>query len=251
MKILLTGHQGYIGTQLFKVLSKKHTVIGLDKSTPGGNLLYCNFPNDIDLVIHLAGYSGVRDSLEDPATYWFNNVEASRRLFEKYKNTRIIYASSSSAYEPDLNPYAASKFLLEELAARHPNNIGLRIHTVFSSTPRKGMFFEKLLTGTLEYTTTHYRDFIHLGDVCNIIEIIVNKSHLTGIVDIGTGIPIKISTLAPHLPVKLNAPGERTFTCADMSFLQSINYKPKYTIEKFLTIKDLDNTIIEIHGEIL
>ena len=111
-KILLTGHRGYIGSTLYNKLL--HTdVVGIDL-LDGQDLLTCELPNiDFDLIIHLAGRSGVRESLRDPGAYWRNNIEASRRLFDRYPETRIIYASSSSAYEPDLNPYAASKHILE------------------------------------------------------------------------------------------------------------------------------------------
>ena len=127
MKILLTGNAGFIGSALFKALSLNHQVTGIDKANGwdrdilnnSQDLLTCDFPNtEFDLIIHLAGKSGVRESFTDPAGYWNNNIEASRRLFERYPDTRILYASSSSAYEPDLNPYAASKFVLEELAER-------------------------------------------------------------------------------------------------------------------------------------
>ena len=137
MRILLTGHKGFIGSSLINALRLNHEVIGIDL-VEGDNLLDCVFPQDIDLVIHLAGKSGVRESINDPAGYWMNNIEASRRLFERYQDTRILYASSSSAYEPDLNPYAASKYVLEELAERYPNTLGMRFHTVWSHNPRKG-----------------------------------------------------------------------------------------------------------------
>jgi nucleoside-diphosphate-sugar epimerase len=112
MNILLTGHKGFIGRELYKRLRVRNLVIGLDLKD-GNDLLSCTFPSDIDLVIHLAGKSGVRESLKNPGDYWINNVEASKRLFDAYKDTRILYASSSSQYEPHLNPYAASKHILE------------------------------------------------------------------------------------------------------------------------------------------
>lgn len=250
MKILLTGHRGFIGSGLLKRLDKNHDVICYDIKDGGQhNLLTCDFPWEVDLVIHLAGRSGVRESFKDPAAYWYNNVEASRRLFDRYKNTRILYASSSSAYEPDLNPYAASKFILEELAARHTNNVGMRLHTVYSNTPRSGMFVDKLLNGTLEYVTNHYRDFVHLNDVIAAIEILINKPHVKGLLDIGSGVPVKISNLAPNLPIRLNTPGEREFTCANLDIMKTLGFKPKYSIEKFLTNKHLDNNIVIINGD--
>ena len=250
MNILITGHKGFIGSRLSAELSKIHKVIGIDK-IDGDDLLYCEFPNvDFDLIIHLAGRSGVRESIKDPASYWMNNVEASRRLFERYPETRILYASSSSAYEPDLNPYAASKYVLEELAERYPNTLGMRFHTVYSdSCPRENMFFNKLFNGTLEYTTRHYRDFVHLLDVIDAIKILIKHTHLTGTIDIGTGKPIKIQELAPDLPVRLNTPGERNFTCANTEKMKALGFKPKYSVEKFLTNQGNDNIINLFNGE--
>ena len=119
MNILLTGHRGFIGSRLLNALNLNHEVTGIDL-VDGDDLLTCELPNvDFDLIIHLAGRSGVRESIKDPSAYWMNNVEASRRLFERYPDTRILYASSSSSYEPDLNPYAASKYVLEELSLIH------------------------------------------------------------------------------------------------------------------------------------
>jgi nucleoside-diphosphate-sugar epimerase len=258
MNILLTGHRGFIGSALYKRLEKKHTVTGIDLIADGGtfnlnnaqDLLTCDFPEEFDLIIHLAGRSGVRESLQDPASYWMNNVEASRRLFDRYEGTRILYASSSSAYEPDLNPYAASKYCLEELAERYPNTLGMRFHTVYSdSCPRENMFFNKLRNGTLEYTTRHYRDFIHLEDILDAIELLIAKDHVNGTIDIGTGHPVRIQDLAPDLPVRLNTPGERNWTCANMEKMRALGFEPKYTVEKFLTNNNKGNIINLFNGE--
>jgi UDP-glucose 4-epimerase len=106
MKILLTGHLGFIGSALYNELIKEHTVIGLDVKD-GKDLLTCDLNYDMDLVIHLAGIASVRDSLLNPIKYWQNNVLASQKLFAAFPNTKIIYASSSSAAESELNPYVA------------------------------------------------------------------------------------------------------------------------------------------------
>jgi nucleoside-diphosphate-sugar epimerase len=254
MKILLTGSNGFIGSALYNRLIKQgHTVFGVDiKTGPQFDLLIYDKWPEVDLVIHLAGKSGVRESLKDPASYWMNNVEASRRLFDRYEGTRILYASSSSAYEPDLNPYAASKFIMEELAERFDasNMLGMRFHTVYSDNcPRENMFFNKLKNGTLDYVTRHYRDFIHLEDMLDAIEILIKNTHVNGVVDIGTGNPVRIQDLAPDLPVRLNTPGEREWTCANMEKMRALGFKPKYTVENFLTNNNLGNIINLFNGE--
>lgn len=251
MNILLTGHRGFIGTALLERLMQRDDVeiVRCIDLQAGTDLLTCDFPHHVDLVIHLAGRSGVRESLKDPSAYWMNNVEASRRLFERYQDTRILYASSSSAYEPDLNPYAASKYILEELAARYPNTLGMRFHTVYSDTPRKGMFFDKLFNNDLEYVTRHYRDFVHLHDVIDAINILIDATHVKGVLDIGTGVPVRIQDLAPDLPVRLNTPNEREWTCANIEKMKALGYKPKYSIEKYLTKADKGTIINIMNGE--
>ena len=102
----------------------------------------------MDLVIHLAGIGGVRESLADPKKYWDNNVEGTKRILEHYKDTRVLFASSSSQYDPWRNPYAASKHCIEYIP--HDNCVAMRFHTVYSETPRLNMFFDKLITGKLE-----------------------------------------------------------------------------------------------------
>jgi|TARA_B110000977_G_scaffold100085_1_gene131376 nucleoside-diphosphate-sugar epimerase len=248
MNILLTGHKGFIGTALYKTLAVNNNVHGIDL-LKGDNLLDCEWPVDIDLVIHLAGKSGVRESINDPAAYWTNNIIASRRLFERYQNIRILYASSSSAYEPDLNPYAASKFCLEQLADRYPNTLGMRFHTVWSHQPRENMFFDKLFNGTLEYVTTHHRDFVHLHDVVDAIQLLIANTHVNGLLDIGTGVPIRIRDLVTDLPVRLNTPTEREWTCANIEKMKALGWKPKYSIEKDLTDTNLGAIINIITGE--
>jgi nucleoside-diphosphate-sugar epimerase len=153
-----------------------------------------------------------------------------------------LYASSSSAYEPDLNPYAASKYIVEEAAERYVNTLGMRFHTVYSDLPRKGMFLDKLINNQLEYVTTHYRDFIHIEDLCDAIELLM-ESQLNGILDIGTGNNVKVQTLAPELPIRLNTVHERQYTKANIEKLSNLGFKPKYNIKKFLTNKNLGTII--------
>ena len=117
MKILITGHEGFIGSGLWNRLSQDHELEGIDIKS-GKDILTADLP-EVDLVIHLAGIGGVRESLADPKKYWDNNVEGTRRILEHYQNTRVLVAGSSSQYEPHLNPYAASKHLIESIP--HPN----------------------------------------------------------------------------------------------------------------------------------
>ena len=65
MNILLTGSEGFIGKHLHNSLRDLHNVIGLDKKL-NQDILNTDLPDEVDLVIHLAGSSGVRHSLDSP-----------------------------------------------------------------------------------------------------------------------------------------------------------------------------------------
>ena len=118
----------------------------------------------------------------------------------------------------------------------------MRFHTVYDHNPRKGMFMQKLIDGELEYVTAHYRDFIHLEDLCDGIELLIN-SRYSGTVDIGTGRPFKVQDFADKLPVRLNTPNERQWTCANMDRMRTLGFNPKHCIEKVLTNMPKDNII--------
>ena len=230
--ILITGHEGFIGTELWKRLSAKHDLMGLDIKS-GDDILTCNLPhpNAVEVVIHLAGIGGVRESLADPKKYWNNNVEGTKRIMDHYPNARVLVAGSSSQYEPHLNPYAASKNAIEYIP--HKNAVFMRFHTVYGPVPRANMFFDKLLNNKLEYVTAHKRDFIHIEDLCEAIEVIMD-SKFNGSLDVGTGYSVRIQDIRPDLPVKLNTTGERKITQANTKQLKELGFVTKHTVDQFL-----------------
>jgi UDP-glucose 4-epimerase len=249
MKILLTGHLGFIGTHLYNhlstaasmqgdVLKHKHTVIGIDIKD-GKDLLTCDLNYDVDLVIHLAGLAQVRESLANPTKYWDTNVIASKRLFDAFPNTRIIYASSSSAYEPEKNPYAFSKFAMDKIAPAH--SLGLRFTTVWCEGGRDGMFMTKLFNNEVKYITEHTRDFIHVSDVVSAIDLLMCQT-LTGVIDVGAGISNSLKTLVDLVGIKnyeykSGNVYERMDNLADIKELTNLGWKPKVNVIEYIKNK--------------
>lgn len=224
MKVVLTGYRGFVGSYLKPYLEKQgHEVIGIDIKD-GNDILVCDLPSG-DLVIHLAAKTGIRESLEIPDIYWNVNVNGTRRILEHYKDTRVLVASSSSQYEPYLNPYAASKHTMETIP--HINVCWMRFHTIYGPTSRDNMFFDKLRKNTLTYVTDHMRDFIHINDICNAINILINNN-INGPVDIGTGVSVKVSDICPGLPIKTDSKFERKVTCADTTIMSNLGFIPSH-----------------------
>lgn len=175
MKVLLTGHQGYLGTVMAPVLAAMgHRVVGLDS----GLFADCAigpYPNDppgytvdlrdvgpehlagVDAVVHLAALSNdPLGSLEPQITYDINQ-HASIRLARLARDAgvhRFLYASTCSVYgaagTDDLvsenaplrpvTPYAESKVRVEEelfsLADADFCPVSMRNAKAFGFSPR-------------------------------------------------------------------------------------------------------------------
>ena len=231
MKILITGHRGFIGSGLWNRLFLLEDVKGIDLKD-GNDILTAELP-EVDLVVHLAAKAGVRESVKDPKAYWETNVEGTKRILEHYKDTRVLVASSSSVYEPHLNPYSATKFITESIP--HSNCCFMRFHTVYNESARTGMFFDKLFKGEVKYITEHVRDFIHLEDMLDALYALIYNPHVRGTFDIGTGKTIKMSDICPDLPIKTDTPRERQRTCANTSFMKvNCGWEAKRLVTEFL-----------------
>jgi UDP-glucose 4-epimerase len=151
MNITVTGASGYIGGQIvLALLDQGHQVLGIDnqaaapkfiaKTNSRYEFLLADFASDDalkrivavrpDAIIHCAGTSLVGPSIQDPMTYYENNVIKTKILLDIVRQamprTRIIFSSSASVYgEPMMNPchevdvaqpispYGESKYMVE------------------------------------------------------------------------------------------------------------------------------------------
>lgn len=232
VRILITGHEGFIGRNALRVLSKNHEVIPYE-----GNICEWKMTESYgspDVVLHLAALAGVRKSWTDPEGYWKVNVTASNRIFRwaEINNVKVIYASSSSVYEWWKNPYATSKKAMEEHAPFR--SIGMRFHTVYGPDSRPDMFYDMMLNNKIEYKTDHYRDWTHVEDICSAIETLLTYPKYTGIVDIGSDEPISVSEVLEtygyrDVPFK-DVVGEREVTHANINEMRKLGWEPKYHI---------------------
>jgi nucleoside-diphosphate-sugar epimerase len=220
-EILITGHKGFIGKHLFDLLNKDYNITGIDKKD--------KLPNkDFDLVIHLAGFSGVRESWKKPLAYFYNNLLLSWRVFKKYK--RVIYASSSTAAEPWRNPYALSKYLVEKIAPK--NSLGLRFTTVYGPGSRDNMFISRLINNKLQYVNIDCkRDFIHVFDIISFLKKLINLN-LSGVMDVGTGKAIDLKDLVKYnIERRKSNFYEMKNNQADVTKLKLIGFKPKFVFD--------------------
>ncbi|ASR34009.1 NAD-dependent dehydratase [Prauserella marina] len=175
MRVLLTGHKGYLGTVMAPVLAAAgHEVVGLDSGLfeecllgpapvePPGHLVDLrdvtpDLVQGIDAVVHLAALSNdPLGSLAPQLTYDINQHASVRlaRLAKEAGVSRFLYASTCSVYgaanahalvDEDaplrpVTPYAESKVRVEEevhgLADSDFTPVFLRNATAFGFSPR-------------------------------------------------------------------------------------------------------------------
>jgi nucleoside-diphosphate-sugar epimerase len=184
----------------------------------------------------LAGLSGVRDSLNNPTGYWINNVIAGQRLFDFFKDTRILYASSSVVYESWRNPYGITKHALEMIAPK--NSVGMRFTTVYGPNAKKDMLIPRILRNDVPFIhTNHTRDFIHVNDIISAIETLMS-SDFTGVLDIGTGETNNLVQLVDYFGIEcerlVGKENERLDNKADISILKDLGWKPKVDLYSYI-----------------
>jgi len=145
MNILVTGGAGFIGTNLIKRLLKEgHRVTSIDNYDSGlesnhlANVVYKNddvnnigrMPRDFDKIFHLAALSRIQPSFNDPEeTFRVNTLGTQKVLdFARTIGAKVIYAGSSSRWhDPYQSPYAACKYMGEEVCKMYKKTYGMDI----------------------------------------------------------------------------------------------------------------------------
>jgi UDP-arabinose 4-epimerase len=159
--ILVTGGAGYIGSHACKALAQAgYTPVSLDNLVYGhrwavrwGPLQEGDIADRACLdaviqryrpaaVMHFAAYAYVGESVQDPGKYYRNNVAGTLTLLEAMRDhgiQRLIFSSTCATYgvpeqipiderhpQRPINPYGASKLMIERMLADFDSAHGLR-----------------------------------------------------------------------------------------------------------------------------
>ena len=189
MKILITGHKGYIGSHLFRALEDGTNVVhGIDLKD--GNDILHNLPDSsYDVVFHMAALPRVQFSVEQPSYTFRHNVYATSVLLEWAKNhnvKRVIFSSSSAIYGDDdfpSSPYGLHKILSEKECQLYSQIYGLdtvclRYYNVYSKDQEYGGSYSTVISAWMEMVRRglplrvdgdgeQTRDFVHVEDIVN------------------------------------------------------------------------------------
>jgi len=161
MKIIVTGGCGYIGSHIARYLKRHnenskvyiidqerrdHTLKNIDgflhtDYISRQSLLWLDEIQP-DVIIHCAGDISVRESVEDPAKYYDNNVAKTITFLNHVKNYKkkplVLFSSSASVYgNPDhvplvetdrikpISPYGHTKDIIEQVLLNYNQAYGL------------------------------------------------------------------------------------------------------------------------------
>ncbi len=228
MKIVLTGHKGFIGSHYYhKLISENYNVATFDKRA-GQDLkdsLVVNASPDCDVVVHMAATNGTKLFYEIPTEVAFNNTIPTFNLIDRYKNTKTKFVFTSTCeifngaidkglypvptdekvpvmFEDILNPrwsYSIPKALGENLVS----NCGLpwliiRYFNIYGPGQVDHFiseFVERAVNGEYYIKGDDTRSFCYIDDAIEITHRLVT-GHQGHIVNVGRQEETQISTVA-------------------------------------------------------
>jgi UDP-glucuronate 4-epimerase len=256
MSILVTGGAGFIGSHLIELLAKQtdQPLVCLDNfndyydprlkrnnaetlqklasvSIVEGDFCDVDFANDlfaahqVEQVVHLGAYAGVRISVERPAIYQHTNVGGTLSLLEAARQhpvARFLLVSSSTVYgtgagvpftEDDAlgipaSPYGATKRAAELLGLTYAGLhsvpvVCLRPFSVYGPRLRPDLaltiFTAAVETGRklpLYGDGSIRRDFTHVSDICaGLISALTAENVVGEAINLGHSQPVEMRTI--------------------------------------------------------
>jgi UDP-glucose 4-epimerase len=202
MKILVTGGNGFIGSNLIKKLLKEgHEVVSLDDlstglkeyEVEGCNYVYGDIENllywkgeSFDLCYHLAALARIQPSFDDPMETFRVDTQGVMVVAEwaRQNNVKVVYSGSSSKWcNPETSPYATCKKLGEDVLKMYRTAYGCdfeiaRFYNVYGPNELVdgkwaaviGIWRKQIEEGkpiTIISDGEQRRDFTHVDDICD------------------------------------------------------------------------------------
>jgi len=222
MNILVTGSSGFIASHLIpKLESLGHDVIEMDMKGVGGD---CSAYGDCleniidtEIVIHLASFIDVQESIQKPFVYFQNNLGGLVNMLNASlgnKVKRFIFASSAAADNPQ-SPYGLTKLCGEQWCDLFTkcyglSTVSLRFFNVYGKGTNKGvipLWINKIKKGenpVINGDGEQTRDFVYIDDVVDAIICAMNCD-ATGVYEVGPGIDISILELCDTLLTEMKS----------------------------------------------
>ena len=263
MKILVTGHKGFIGRNMMACLAQEE-----GWQVEGWEYDPHDLPNIIeyDWVIHLGAIADMSDT--DVDKILVQNLEFSQWLFKEcnahgvnlqYASTSSVYGNTNNFAETDpcnpQTPYAWSKYLFDRWVFQQEINIyvqGFRYFNVYGKYmhlrgSRANAVYKWRQQARKQGKITVWegaenikRDWTYVGDVCRLHVDFIKTVNGSGIWNCGAGLAHSFLDIAEYIAEQEGVPVElepiplaeqqrmRTKTCADLRHLKNTVGKRKW-----------------------
>lgn len=200
MKVLITGHKGFVGQNLVRMLREHrgHTLKGMDIRDDSAEIkmagpdlshdeipLYALKNNPMDMVIHLASTVSTPGSLDRPMECFRHTVRTGVNVIEACRQTRTPLIITSSVKARDgMTPYGAAKRMVELWAIEYRSAYGLPIiinrpGTIYGpgqeGSPESGWIAWLIKAKATDKTFIingdgeQVRDLLHVSDYCRLL----------------------------------------------------------------------------------
>lgn len=233
-RILVTGSDGFLGSNLVKYLGdKNYNLIGLSKKRSNsqipklfGDIVTISNVKNISTIVHLAAMTDIDYCQKHPTECFQTNVMGLQNMLEiaRKNDSKFIFVSSSQIYgnpstlpvneNMDFNPlsiYATSKICGEYICESYSKTYGLdviivRAFSVYGPGSPTYSAVAKIITQIIKNKAIKLgnlkprRDFLYVSDMVSALELLM-KSNLRGFskFNIGSGTSISIYNLCKKL----------------------------------------------------
>jgi len=229
---------------------------------------------ECDVIIHLASTARVQPSIENPVPYFQNNLGNLVNVLNALREWKgkFIYVSSSSVYGVlnnyqrhlgaseisnlnPMSPYAVTKKMAEELCFYYMRMFGLdvkivRPFNVYGDRMSSKSGYQTVLSVFLEQWKNkqnltvfgdgqQIRDFTHINDFIQAIDLILNTSKPDLIYNIASNLGFSINAIASSFPYYceidyLEGKVEPPYTKGNIGLLKKIGYEPKHNVLEWI-----------------
>ena len=199
--VLITGINGFLGSNLAKMLSSKFKVIGLEYSLD--NLFRLNNTsfkiystsssewkklfkdNDIDIIIHTATFYG-RNNEKIIQLINSNFLMPLDLLKEAKENSIELFINTDTVLDRFVSPYALTKRHFQEWLFSFRNDFkifNMKVEHFYGRDAPPSNFITSMLNKlrdnveNIDLTLGNQeRNFVHINDVCSAYEVVISKS---------------------------------------------------------------------------
>lgn len=264
MKILVTGADGFLGSNTVKYLKDRGYNVTAHTQDVRQSLPYETYDVLYHFAAELGGIKGINNNLWDIA----GNIELDRCTFKWAERFcgKIIFPSSSAAYPaellkvdnalnidiPDGEPY--DMYGMSKLAAecmlkniKTPSHV-MRLFNVYGPNQTRDYPLPNIIARAKQGECSVWgsgmqvRDWVYIDDALRVFEYLLHREEPIKL-NLGTGIPVTLKEIAEIIymqiygvtvPVKTitNEPEGPSYRYAETAMLESLDIIPQVTIKE-------------------